>query len=325
MINPKSNGVLSAIIILIFIIIVVSVTPGYRQFNKDTVPNLKPSALKPSNSPLIIKAYDFPDSVFFAGERVPLENFDTRESLEREILTSAFRHSSTILIIKRANRFLPVIEKILKENDIPDDFKYLVAAESEYHNMVSPAGATGFWQIMPLTGREEGMEINSVIDERYNLEKSTEFACKYFKKSFEKFGNWTMTAASYNGGRGAVSEQIAIQKQYDYYNLLLTEETARYIFRAIAYKLVISDPERYGFDLDDSDLYPEIKYFEVNVDSSIADISAFAEKYGTNYKLLKFMNPWLRKPYLTPKPGKIYTLKIPEPGSRNLQQISAID
>jgi hypothetical protein len=178
---------------------------------------------------------------------------------------------------------------------------------------------------MPTTGREEGMEINSVVDERYNLERSTEFACKYFKKSFEKFGNWTMTAASYNGGRGGVSEQIAIQKQNDYYDLLLTEETARYLFRVIAYKLVISDPKKYGFDIDESDLYPEIKYFEVKVDSSIADISAFAEKFGTNYKLLKFMNPWLRKPYLTPRPGKVYTLKIPEPGSRNLHQISTID
>jgi hypothetical protein len=325
MINPKSNSVLSAIIILIFIIVVVSVTPGYKQFNKDTVSYPGTSVV---NTPLIqlpIQTYDFPDSVFFAGERVPLENFDTRESLEREILTSAYRHSSTILIIKRANRFLPVIEKILKENNIPDDFKYLVAAESEYHNAISPAGATGFWQIMPTTGREEGMEINSVVDERYNLERSTEFACKYFKKSFEKFGNWTMTAASYNGGRGGVSEQIAIQKQNDYYDLLLTEETARYLFRVIAYKLVISDPKKYGFDIDESDLYPEIKYFEVKVDSSIADISAFAEKFGTNYKLLKFMNPWLRKPYLTPRPGKVYTLKIPEPGSRNLHQISTID
>jgi hypothetical protein len=242
---------------------------------------------------------------------MPLENFDTRESLERELLTSAYRHSSTILIIKRANRYLPVIEKILKENDIPDDFKFLAAAESEYSNMISPAGATGFWQIMTETGKEEGMEINSVVDERYDIEKSTQFACNYFRKSYEKFGNWTLAAASYNGGRAAIAEQIGIQNQNNYYDLLLSDETARYIFRVVAYKLVISDPESYGFDINEGDLYPALKYTKVEVDSAITDFSRFAEHFGTNYKLLKFLNPWLRKPYLTPRPNKVYIIKIP--------------
>ncbi len=262
------------------------------------------------------RTYQIPDQVWFAGEKMPLDNFDTRESLERELLTSAYRHSSTILIIKRANRYLPVIEKILKENNIPDDFKYLVAAESEYSNMISPAGATGFWQIMEATGKEQGMEINSIVDERYDIEKSTQFACDYFKKSYEKFGNWTLAAASYNGGRTALDEQIQIQKQNNYYDLLLTEETARYIFRAVAYKLVISDPQKYGFALGSRDLYPPLKYFEVKVDTSVSDFSGFAEKFGTNYKLLKFFNPWLRKPFLTPRPGKVYTIKIPADGMR---------
>jgi len=273
----------------------------------------------------MVKPYRLPENVTFAGERIPLDNFDTRESLDREILTSAYRHSSTILIIKRANRYLPVIEKILKKNDIPDDFKYLAAAESEYSNMISPVGATGFWQIMEATGREQGMEINSVVDERYDVEKSTQFACDYFRKSFERYGNWTLAAASYNGGRKAMDEQIEIQNQDNYYDLLLAEETARYIFRAVAYKLVISDPGNYGFNIEDDELYPELKYYEVKVDSAITDFSEFAMKFGTNYKLLKFFNPWLRKPYLTPKPNKEYFIKIPAEGMRNPERTESAD
>jgi len=272
----------------------------------------------PGDSVVFNKPYKLPNNLSFAGEKMPLENFDTRESLDREILTSAYRHSSTIMIIKRANRYLPVIEKILKENNIPDDLKYLVAAESEFSNVVSPSGATGFWQIMASTGREEGMEINNVVDERYHLEKSTEFACRYFRKSYEKYGNWTLAAASYNGGRAAIDEQIAIQKENNYYDLLLAEETARYIFRAAAYKLVISNPKEFGFDLDKSDLYPELKFHEVKIDTAISDFSAFAKRYGTNYKILKFLNPWLRKPYLTPKPNKEYLIKIPSEGMRSM-------
>lgn len=262
------------------------------------------------------RPYKLPDSVSFAGERMPLENFDTRESLEREIITSAYRHSSTILIIKRANRYFPVIEKILKKYNIPDDFKYLAVAESDLSNMVSPAGATGFWQIMPETGKEEGLEINPEIDERYNIEKSTSFACEYFLKSFAKYGNWTLAAASYNGGRNGIDDQIEIQHEKNYYDLLLNEETARYIFRAVSYKLIITDPAAYGFEINKNELYTEIRYNEVKVDSTITDFSNFARKLGTNYKLLKLLNPWLRKPYLTNKTGKTYIIKIPVEGSR---------
>jgi hypothetical protein len=162
------------------------------------------------------------------------------------------------------------------------------------------------------------MEINSVVDERYNLERSTQFACEYFQKSYEKFGNWTLAAASYNGGRAGIAGQIEIQHQNNYYDLLLNEETARYIFRAVAYKLVISDPQRYGLNIGKEDLYPELQYYEVKVDSAIADFSEFAHKYGTNYKLLKLLNPWLRKPYLTPRRNKEYLIKIPVEGMRNI-------
>jgi hypothetical protein len=271
------------------------------------------------------RSYKLPENITFAGERMPLENFDTRESLERELIISAYRHSSTILIIKRAHRYLPVIEKILSENNIPDDFKYLAAAESEYSNMVSPVGATGFWQIMAGTGKEAGLEINNVVDERYNIEKSTQFACDYFLKSFTKYGNWTLTAASYNGGRAALEEQMRIQKEDNYYNLLLADETARYIFRAAAYKLIINDPAGYGFDLDSTDLYPVLKYTEVKIDTAISDFSDFAKIHGTNYKLFKFLNPWLRKPYFTPRPGKEYIMKIPAEGMRSVEYPESVN
>jgi hypothetical protein len=316
MINTKRKTVLTALVLAGTAIIILSITQNFKGFD-----NTSATVNRQSDTVYNIKSFKLPDEVTFAGERMPLDNFDTRESLEREILTSAYRHSSTILIIKRANRYLPQIEKILKKNNIPDDFKYLVAAESEYSNMVSPAGATGFWQIMPETGKEEGLEINNVVDERYDVEKSTQFACDYFMKSYEKFGNWTLAAASYDGGRAAIDEQIDIQHQRNYYDLLLSEETARYIFRAVAYKLIISDPENYGFKIEKSDLYPELKYTELKIDSTIIDFSAFAQKFGTNYKMLKLLNPWLRKPFLTPKPNKEYLIKIPSEGMRNIEKI----
>ena len=316
MVKYNRGTFFTAVIVLVAGILIFGVLPGFRSTDG-------PESFRQSDSLIINRAYKIPETVSFAGEKMPLENFDTRESLERELLTSAYRHSSTILIIKRAHRYLPMIEKILVKNGIPDDFKFLVAAESEYSNMVSPVGATGFWQIMPATGKEQGMEINQVVDERYNVEKSTQFACDFFKKSYEKFGSWTLAAASYNGGRAAIDEQIAIQKQRNYYDLLLAEETARYIFRAVAYKLVINDPQAYGFDLKESDLYPELDYFEVPVDTAVSSFADFAAKYGTNYKILKFLNPWLRKPGLTPQPGKTYQIKIPSEGMRNSAVIEA--
>lgn len=318
MMSSKRKTILTVFVLAGSLFIILAVAQSFRGSDG------KAAITKQTSDTIYnIKSFELPSKVTFAGEEMPLENFDTRESLERELLISAYRHSSTMLIIMRANRYLPIIEKILKKNNIPDDFKYLVAAESEYSNMISPAGATGFWQIMPETGKEDGMEINSVVDERYNVERSTQFACNFFLKSYEKYGNWTLTAASYNGGRSGLDEQIAIQHQNNYYDLLLNEETARYIFRAVAYKLVITDPERYGFRLSKKDLFPELKYYEVKVDTAITNFSAFAEKYGTNYKILKYLNPWLRKPYLTPKTNKEYLIKIPSEGMRSIDRIDS--
>jgi membrane-bound lytic murein transglycosylase D len=314
MINSYRKPIFALLVLVGALILIVSIVESFKGVgNSDSEASISNDTIYTN------KPYKLPEKVTFAGERMPLENFDTRESLDREILTSAYRHSSTILIIKRAHRYLPVIEKILRKNDIPDDFKYLVAAESEYSNMISPAGATGFWQIMKATGIEQGMEINSVVDERYDIEKSTLFACDYFRKSYEKYGNWTLTAASYNSGRSSLDEQISIQQQNNYYDLLLSEETARYIFRVVAYKLVISDPASYGFTIGKDEFYPVLKYKDVKVDTAVTSFSNFAEHFGTNYKLLKFLNPWLRKPYLTPKQGKEYIIKIPEKGMRNIE------
>ena len=317
----KSNRrtAITAFVLISFAAVIFFINQSFRGFGKADLTDVL------SDTVITNKSYKLPDNVTFAGEKMPLDNFDTRESLEREILISAYRHSSTILIIKRANRYLPLIEKILRKNNVPDDFKYLAAAESEYSNMVSPAGATGFWQIMPETGKEEGMEINNVVDERYDIEKSTQFACEYFLKSYEKYGNWTLAAASYNGGRAAIDEQIRIQQENNYYDLLLSDETARYIFRAVAYKLLISDPQNYGFAIKKDELYPEMKFYEIKVDSTVSDFSSFAKMYGTNYKILKFLNPWLRKPYLTPKPNKEYLIKIPADGMRSIENTETIN
>ena len=263
-----------------------------------------------------ILSFDLPDTLYFAGERVPIENFDTRESLDRELNTNAYRHSSTILLIKRANRYFPIIEPILEANGVPDDFKYIAVAESELSNVVSPARATGFWQFMSNTGKEYGLEINNEVDERYHLEKSTEAACKYFLKSYDKYKDWTMVAASYNRGSNGVDQQVNIQGENNYYDLLLPEETARYVFRILSFKVIFSDPVKYGFDIPADHLYPEVLYDIVKVDSAVTSFADFAKQYGTNYKILKAFNPWLRQPYLTNKQGKSYDIKVPVEGVR---------
>ncbi len=264
-----------------------------------------------------VKAIKIPENLEFAGEKVPVENFDTRERLDMELLINTYWHSQTFLIIKKANRYFPVIEKILERNDIPDDFKYLAIAESGLANVISPKRAVGFWQLMEETAKEHGLEVSKEVDERYHLEKSTEAACRFFKESYSKYNNWTLTAASFNAGARGIDRQIERQKQDNYYDLLLNEETARYIFRALALKLVLSNPAEYGFHYDKSDLYPEIPYYTVEIDTAITDMAKFAELHSTNYKILKYLNPWLRENYLSNRNRKAYTIKIPEKGFRN--------
>ena len=261
-------------------------------------------------------SWSVPESVTFAGEALPLKNFDTRESLDRELNATAYRHGSTLLTIKRSGRYFPEIEKILNEYGVPDDFKYLACAESDLSNVISPRGATGYWQIMEGTGREAGMIINREIDERYDLDKSTRFAYHYFLKAYERYGSWTMAAASYNNGFRGLSEQVDIQKETNYYDLLLNEETARYIFRIVALKLVMSEPAKYGFNISTGDLYNPVPFREVKVDTAVSSFEQFARQFDTNYKILKFLNPWLRRPFLTNSEKREYIIRVPEKDAR---------
>jgi hypothetical protein len=261
---------------------------------------------------------EIPEKVTFAGEPLPLDLFDVKESLDRELLSNTYFHSQTIRLIKMANRFFPQIEPVLKKNLVPDDFKYLAVAESGLTQAVSPAHAVGFWQLMKGTAVEYGLEVNSEVDERYHVAKSTDVACKYLVESFERYGNWTMTAASYNAGRRGVDRQIERQKKENYYDLLLNEETARYLYRVVAFKLIFEDPSAYGFTLSKDDLYPEIPVSKVEVDSAIADFADFAEVYGTNYKILKYLNPWLRENKLSNTSNRTYEILIPERGYRRM-------
>lgn len=261
-----------------------------------------------------ISAIEIPADLNFANEKVPQEDPEIMERVDREFLVNTYWQSNALLLMKRAHKYFPVIEPILSKNGIPDDFKYLAVAESGLQNVVSHAGATGFWQIMKGTGREYGLEINDNVDERYHLEKSTEVACKYLQKYKEKYGSWTLAAAAYNAGPGSINKYMGIQKANDYYDLLLGEETGRYVFRILAIKEILSNPEKYGFDIENDDLYNAVPTFNVVVEEPVQNFADFAQQYEINYKILKRHNPWLREPHLNNASGKTYTLEIPNKG-----------
>ena len=256
----------------------------------------------------------FPEKVDFAGENAPLNITDVKERFDRELVVNANLHGSTILILKRANRVFPIIEPILKKNGVPDDFKYLAVIESGLINATSPSGAKGVWQFMPDTAREKGMELTDFVDERYNLEKSTEAACQFFITAKNKLGSWSLAAASYNGGMSGIAKQIEFQKVTNFYDLLLIEETHRYVFRILALKEIMKNPISYGYDISKIELYPTIETKKIQVDSTITDLAIFAKTQGVNYKTLKIYNPWLRDRKLDNKLKKVYQLEIPLKG-----------
>ncbi len=264
-----------------------------------------------------VYSIDIPEQVNFAGEEAPLEVFYVREYLDRELTVNTYFHSSTISLFKRANRWFPLIEPILKENNIPNDFKYLALIESGLENVTSPAGAKGFWQFLKKTGREYGLEVNSGIDERYNVEKSTVAACKYLNESYEKYGNWTLVAAAYNAGNRRISESLEEQRVNSYYDLLLNAETARYVFRILAIKTIFENPGKFGFHIQEEDLYPPIPTKKIKVTSTIHNLVEFAEQHGITYKTLKIFNPWIRKDYLPNRLGRTYYISIPVDGKIN--------
>ena len=266
-----------------------------------------------------VYALQVPENLDFAGEPVPLKNPDIYERMDKELLVNTYWQSNGLLMFKRAKKYFPIIEPILKKHGIPEDFKYLAVIESGLSNAVSPAGARGVWQIMPATARENGLEVNDNVDERYHLEKSTEVACKYLLKSKQDLGSWTLAAAAYNAGNAGISRYLREQKVSNYYDLLLGEETGRYIFRIVALKEILSNPEKYGFNFREKDLYNNIPTYKVKVTSEIPDFTKFAQENGINYKILKIHNPWLREPRLNNKSGKLYEIDIPVKGYYDVQ------
>ncbi|MBK3517058.1 lytic transglycosylase domain-containing protein [Carboxylicivirga marina] len=273
-----------------------------------------------SESSYAISSLDIPTAINFAGEQAPISRYDVKESFDRELLVNTYWQSQTILFIKRANRYFPIIEPILKEQGIPDDFKYLSLIESNFMPRAkSPAGAVGLWQFMRATAREYGLEVTKEVDERYHIEKSTVAACKYLKKMHDYYGSWTLAAAAYNAGRTGVNRQLDRQKTKSYYDLLLGEETGRYVYRILAIKEILSHPEIYGFHVKNEDLYPGIQTSSIEVKTGVKNFADFAIEHGTTYKELKDLNPWLREAYLTNSSKKTYVLDLP---SNSVQSIN---
>ena len=264
------------------------------------------------DGPLPAISLDVPETMSFAGEPVPLEIPDVYERLDKELQINTYFHSNTLFLIKRANRWLPQIEKILKANNVPDDFKYLPLIESNLLNDVSPKNAVGYWQILKAAGKENGLEITDEVDERYDPLKATEAACRYLKQAYRKFGNWTLVAASYNRGMGGIERAIENQKVDNYYDLFLNEETSRYVFRILAIKEIVQHPIKYGFRVSPHHLYQEEPLRYVEVDETIRDLVTFAKQHRVNYKLIKRHNPWLRDEKLTVRKGNKYRIAIPE-------------
>jgi len=260
-----------------------------------------------------VYAIPFPDDLYFAGEKVPMYDFEVRERVDRELLVNTYFQSASILHFKKAARWFPAIEKILKQEGVPEDFKYIAVIESGLSNVVSPAGAVGFWQIMKNTGSELGLQIDEEVDERYDPIKSTYAACRYFKKAYKEFGSWTMVAASYNMGMGGLRRQASQQGQADYHALFLNTETSRYVPRLLAVKQIMENPRQFGYYFKPKHLYKPLKTNKVEVDKEIADLTVFAKEQGISYKHLKVFNPWIRKTYLpAPPAGKKFIIEIPD-------------
>ena len=261
-----------------------------------------------------VYALELPDTLNFAGEIVPLHSPDLRERLDRELLVNTYWQSNMMLLLKRANKYFPTIEKILKEEGVPTDFKYLSVIESGLENVISPVGAKGFWQIMRTTGREYGLEVNSNVDERYHLAFSTRLAAQYLKKAKDKFGSWTLAAASYNRGISGIQRNLNAQKVESYFDLQLGKETSRYVFRILAVKEIMENPSKYGYVFDDNDLYYSVPVRYHGLDTAISNLTIFAKKMGVNHKVLKIHNPWLLQNHLNNKSRKYYQIAIPEKG-----------
>ena len=303
---------------LFFSITTLVILFGYITYNgmqepveRDSISDEAVAPVEEDSQAFAAVSIELPTEVSFAGEPVPLDAPDVRESFDKELQINTYTHSNTLFLIKRANRWLPQIDSILKKNGIPGDFKYLPLIESALLNDVSPKQAVGFWQILKTSGKELGLEITKEVDQRYDPIKSTEAACKYLKKAYSKFGGWTLAAASYNRGMGGLSRSLEDQRVHSYYDLYLNDETSRYVFRILAIKEIVEHSEQYGFKLDPDHLYQREKLRFITVNESIKDLVTFSQQQGINYKLLKRYNPWLRGDGLSVKKGKGYLIALP--------------
>lgn len=264
----------------------------------------------------VVKVPSLPKKLTFAGEDVPLHYFDVKESLQRELMVISYWHASITYIIQLNNRYRDEIIKILKEEGLPEDFYYLCIAESGLQPVVSPASAGGYWQFLTGTAKEYGLVVDAEVDERYNIEKSTRAAASYFKKAKAEFGTWTMAAASFNIGISNVRNRITLQSQQNYYDTQFPEETGRYVFRALAFKILLENPKTFGFQIDKEDLFKPLKFTEVTVKGSVENWSDFAAKYNTNFKILKMYNQWIRSNKLENKQNRSFVVQIPTVGFR---------
>lgn len=253
-----------------------------------------------------------PKKVKFADSQVDLDRIDMFERLDRELTSMAYTHGNTLLTIKRANRYFPEMAPILKKEGVPEDLLYLACIESNLNpRAMSPAKAAGFWQFMPATGKEFGLEVNDYVDERYDVEKSTRAACRYLKNAYNKYGNWESAAASYNGGQGRISSELFSQKASSAYDLWLVDETNRYMFRLLAMKMIMENPSAYGYILAPDQLYQPLEYDIIEVNGPVSDWPTWAKQHGTNYMTLRDHNPWIRAKSLPNKSGKTYKVRIP--------------
>ncbi len=311
-------------IFIILLILSISTIIGFSFYKKNAGKiNVFPFAaseknIKKGGGEYYICAPELPDFMDFAGDEIPMADFDVYESLDREILTAAFWHSYIIQAIKRANKFFPIIEPILKKNNVPEDMKYIAVAESSLRNVSSPAGAKGFWQFMKKTAQHYELEVNDFVDERYNLVLATEAACKYLKNGYRKYKDWALVAASYNAGMGRIDKELKKQKVDNYFDLRLNEETARYVFRILAIKYIMTNPEKYGLCIDEKLKYKMCETEVLTVDTTINNLVDFAQNKNTNYKILKLLNPWLRDYSLPNKSKKKYEIIIPAEDGRKV-------
>lgn len=261
----------------------------------------------------LVNSLPIPSKVQFSGQNISLNRYDMRERFDREQTIIVYQHATSLLILKRANKYFPIIEPILQKNGIPDDFKYLAVIESSLDPRAqSPAQAAGLWQLMPKTAEQFGLEVNEEIDERYHIEKSTEAACKYFKSAYNKYQNWSNVAISYNAGMGRISGELEKQNMEDAFDLYLNTESSRYMFRILAMKQLIENPLKFGYKIENEEYYKLIRTEKVIVNDSISDLRVWAENYGLSYAQLKDFNIWLRDRKLTNRLKKEYKIEVPD-------------